>query len=149
MTVAGDGVQSDEAVVHAVGVEGLPEAGGSPGWGIVRRGGLGGETNESGFAVAGGQGPQENEDRVAHEGREGGGVACDVTGGFLRAGRADFGGLGGLVVRIAQALPLFHQAGIYLCNQRAEKLLHFADDLVLGGVGDCLGENLVDTAEMT
>ena len=94
------------------------------------------------------QAAQEAEDAVADGGGEGLGVAGDVGGGFLGAGRAHFLGLGALVARVAHLLPLVEQAGIHLADHGAQVEFHFAHRVVLGGVGHGLREDLVDAVQV-
>lgn len=49
---------------------------------------------------------------------------------------------------IAHAFPLLDQAGVDLANHKPQVGLHLAHRIVLGGVGDSLGQDLVNAVEM-
>ena len=70
-------------------------------------------------------------------------------GGLLGAGRTHFScSPRGLIIRVAHLFPFIDQAGIDLPDHRAQIKLHFADRIVLGGVGHGLRQHFVNAGKM-
>ncbi len=135
--VAGFVVEADAFVIGVVVVENEVELIEGP------AGGCGAESGEGDVGLVHREGAEETEDLGADEGGELAFVAGDV--GWLGWGVC-FGIR--FPVGVAQAFPFVEQAGVGAAQEAGEPSFEFLEGFGFGGVGDGLGEDFVDAAEV-
>jgi hypothetical protein len=135
--VAGFVVEADAFVIGVVVVENEVEFIEGP------VGGSGAESGEGDAGLVHRERAEETEDLGADEGGELAFVAGDV--GWLGWGVC-FGIR--FPVGVAQALPFVEQAGVGAAQEAGEPGFEFLEGFGFGGVGDGLGEDFVDAAEV-